>query len=249
MRFKLLSYNIHKGFDLLGRWTLEDMRQALRTTEVDALLLQEVVGENKKLLSKFKNSSANEKQFEFLADEVWPHFSYGRNAVFPSKHHGNAILSRFPIIGTENTDLTVNRLEFRGLLYAKIEYGSGKFLHLCTTHLNLFSSDRRLQILKICNWIQNNIPKTEPMILAGDFNDWNQELSAHLANNLGLAEAFQSKYSSYARSFPSISPWLCLDRVYYRNMRILDAAVLVGMPWLFLSDHLPLLVEVELPRQ
>ena len=97
MKLKILSYNIHKGFDVWGRFTLEKMKEALLTTGADILLLQEVVGENKDYLQHFK-STPHERQFEYLAGALWPHFAYGKNAVFPERHHGNAILSRFPIL-------------------------------------------------------------------------------------------------------------------------------------------------------
>ena len=39
------------------------------------------------------------------------------NATFKQKHHGNAILSRLPIITQNNLNITVNRLEKRGVLH------------------------------------------------------------------------------------------------------------------------------------
>jgi len=35
-------------------------------------------------------------QHEFLAHESWLHHAYGKNSVYDSGHHGNAILSRYP---------------------------------------------------------------------------------------------------------------------------------------------------------
>ncbi len=40
-----------------------------------------------------------DSQFAFLADEIWPHFAYGKNAIYSAGHHGNAILSKHPILG------------------------------------------------------------------------------------------------------------------------------------------------------
>ena len=60
-------------------------------------------------------------QHDYIAEEVWPHSVYGRNAVYEAGHHGNAILSRFPILQSFNTDVSAHRFESRGLLHCEIE--------------------------------------------------------------------------------------------------------------------------------
>lgn len=39
-------------------------------------------------------------------------------------------------------------------------------------------------------------------------------------------------------------PVLPLDRIYLRNLRVVQARVLSGLPWSLLSDHLPLLASI-----
>ena len=51
---------------------------------------------------------------------MWSDYAYGRNAVYPEGHHGNAVLSRFPIEHYENRDVSVGESEKRGLLYCRI---------------------------------------------------------------------------------------------------------------------------------
>lgn len=247
MNIRLLSYNIHKGFDLWGRFTLENIRATLRQTQADLILLQEVVGENAKLLRKFK-SGANEKQFEYLADSMWPHFSYGKNAIFPKRHHGNATLSKYPIRNYHNLNLTMQRYEMRGLLHTEIQIPGIKFpLHILNTHLDLFEINRFKQVDKISDWISTNLGNA-PFVLAGDFNDWTQKSSQRLIQNLGpdCKEAFFTLHGKFATSFPSYIPFLPLDRIHYRGLGIRSAQVLKDSHWTRLSDHLPLLVDIEL---
>jgi endonuclease/exonuclease/phosphatase family metal-dependent hydrolase len=59
-------------------------------------------------------------QHEFLAEGVWPHTAYGGNAIYDHGHHGNAILSRFPILASHNQDISEHRFERRGLLHTEI---------------------------------------------------------------------------------------------------------------------------------
>jgi len=49
------------------------------------------------------------------------------------------------------------------------------------------------------------------------------------------------------RTFPSAFPWLRLDRIYQRGFAVRSAKVLQGQPWRQLSDHAPILTELELP--
>ena len=53
-------------------------------------------------------------QHEFIADQVWREVAYGKNAVSQHGHHGNAVLSRFPIVAHENLDISAHAFESRG---------------------------------------------------------------------------------------------------------------------------------------
>lgn len=252
MKLRVLSYNIHKGFDLWGNWTLEDMRRALLDTGADVMMLQEVVGENKKHQKYYAAVNQalvrkTERQFEYLADTVWPHHSYGKNAVFPDSHHGNAILSKYPILSTHNLDISTNTYESRGVLHAKIDLiPAGRPLHLVTTHLNLLEGGRILQSRQLIDWLRKEVPDDEPVILAGDFNDWPESLTALFEEFLGLRECFKTKRGKHARTYPAIFPRLRLDRIYYRGLRLTAAETFSGPPWISLSDHLPLFAEFEI---
>lgn len=61
-------------------------------------------------------------QLEALADKQWPHFAYGRNAVYDNGHHGNAILSRYPIRETSNFDVSQHSTESRGVLSCTLHH-------------------------------------------------------------------------------------------------------------------------------
>lgn len=86
-----------------------------------------------------------------------------------------------------------------------------------------------------------------PWILVGDFNDWNKKISPRLEKSLGAMEVFKSLHGKYPPTFPSIYPVLSLDRVYVHRMIPISANALRDKHWKKLSDHLPLLVEVEIP--
>ena len=120
MKLRLATYNIHKGFSHFNRrMMVHELRHHLRLLDVDLVFLQEVQGEHEQHAERVPNWPA-EPQYEFLAHEVWQDYAYGRNAVYDHGHHGNAILSRFPIVSAENQDVSAHRFEHRGLLHCEV---------------------------------------------------------------------------------------------------------------------------------
>ena len=78
---------------------------------------------------------------------MWSDYAYGRNAVYPEGHHGNAVLSRFPIEYYENRDISVGNGEKRGLLYCRIvPPQSGITIHVICVHLGLRADQRQAQL-------------------------------------------------------------------------------------------------------
>lgn len=245
MKIKVMTYNIHKGFSTGGvKYILRTIKEALSTTAADIVLLQEVVGQHRKSEEK---DWPTESQFEYLADQLWSHYSYAKNAIFSQFHYGNAILSRFPIIQEKHTVMSTNRFEQRGLLHCEVEIPDLKQkIHLYNVHLDLLRRGRRIQYKKIVSQIHLDVKEQERFILAGDFNDWTGELNQMFIDELGMEEAHTKFHNRPARSFPSFFPMLTLDRMYSRNMDILNCKALIGKPWAKLSDHIPLLVEYAL---
>jgi endonuclease/exonuclease/phosphatase family metal-dependent hydrolase len=237
-QFRILSYNIHKGFSLDRRFVLAAIKKAIRTTKADLVFLQEVVGENRKHSEKHPEWPEN-PQLEFLADSLWTHFAYGKNAIYTEGHHGNAILSAHPIVKWENIDISNNRFERRGLLHATIEpwIKGMPEVHAVCVHLDLFERGRTLQLERIVERIHQQVPDDCPLIIAGDFNDWREKASPILQSELKVREVFLSLYGHHARSFPAWFPFLPLDRIYIRGFRAIEANCFTEEPWDSLSDH------------
>src|SRR5690606_4346344 len=94
---RVLTVNTHKGFTPLNRrFILPELRKAVRATGADVVFLQEVLGAHARHARRLLDWP-EVPHYEFLADEMWPEFAYGRNAVYPDGHHGNALLSKFRI--------------------------------------------------------------------------------------------------------------------------------------------------------
>lgn len=241
---RVLSYNIHKGFTPANlEFVLSEMKLSIEQSAADLVFLQEVVGEHAGHAEAIEGWPVA-SQFEFLADKLWPHFAYGKNAVYTEGHHGNAILSKYPIRFHENQNISTNDFERRGVLHAVLEGPSGP-LHALCTHLSLFASHRSKQLETLTLRVKRTIPEGEPLILAGDFNDWRESASPVLRNALGLDEVFLRAHKRHARTFPAWFPLLRLDRMYYRGLTCRSAELASGSVWRSLSDHLPILAEFQ----
>jgi endonuclease/exonuclease/phosphatase family metal-dependent hydrolase len=240
----ILTVNTHKGFSPLNRrFVLPELREAVRATSADVVFLQEVLGLHRRHGERYDNWS-DVPQYEFLADSIWPVFAYGRNAVYPDGEHGNALLSKFPILHHENHDVSVSGQEERGLLHSILAVPGHEQVHTICVHLGLREGQRQQQLKLLCQLL-DSLPADQPVIVAGDFNDWRQQADRVLAG-CGLHEAFAQAHGAPARSFPARFPLLRLDRIYLRNATAHAPLALSRKPWSHLSDHVPLAVEVRL---
>lgn len=241
------TYNIHKGMSPLNRHLrVEDMACALGEMAPDLLFLQEVQGHNLRRAARHTNWPES-AQHDYLASRLGCNAAYGLNAAYQHGHHGNALLSRHPIVATSNLDISVNRFESRGVLHCEIHPDGWPrpVVALCI-HLNLLAHDRRKQYAALARYLRNHVSEDAPLILAGDFNDWRGEATLSFMDHLGLSEVFRTLYGQHALSFPARMPVLPLDRIYTRGLMPVEARIHRGMPWASLSDHLPLSAQLML---
>lgn len=245
--FKVLTVNIHKGFTFFNRkFILSELRDAVRKVGADVVFLQEVTGNHVKHAQKFDNYTET-PHYEYLADSIWPQFAYGRNAVYTNGHHGNAMLSKFPIVRHENRDISINGPERRGMLHCELEVpGQPRNVHAICVHLGLVETHRTQQMKMVCDLVRKEIPARAPVVVAGDFNDWRRRAHTQMARGANLHEVFVQAHGQAARTFPARLPMLQLDRIYVRNAAGHSPIVLPSNPWSRLSDHAPLAAEIRL---
>ena len=240
--FNVLTLNIHKGFSMGQReFTLNRIRDCLRASESTIVFLQEVVGAHSILESKVADWPDG-NQLEYLADSVWSHHAYGKNAIYQHGHHGNAILSEIPFKFWHNLDVSLMNFSRRGMLHGV----TGGDVHLLCTHLGLFESERRRQIGRLIEYVRSSIPPDAPLILAGDFNDWRKTCHKLLCSELGLHEAYHTHHRQIANTFPALRPILPMDRIYLRGFRVNSCTIMNGRQWRSISDHCAVFADISL---
>lgn len=235
---RIATFNIHKGLTQFNaHFCLHEQRDLIRNMQCDIVFLQEVRDEHFMHNKRF-GPWPTKGQAEFLADSIWPDYAYGKNSVYPAGHHGNALLSKYPISKYANEDISAHTSEQRGMLHVEIDIpGWTEPLHCICVHLGLFAHWRRKQLMMVRDRIERAIPADAPLIIAGDFNDWSTKTGRKFAESLHLREAFEFSGGKPARSFPSWLPVLRLDRIYTRGFEVRHVEVHSGPRFVKLSDH------------
>jgi endonuclease/exonuclease/phosphatase family metal-dependent hydrolase len=251
-RVRVLTVNVHKGYTALRRrFMLRELREAVRVVGSDLVFLQEVAGPGAndptpRAWRRLDTHGVDGAHYEFLADQIWSSHAYGRNAVIDGLDHGNALLSRYPIIGFTNHDVSMPGDEARGLLHCvMLPDGGHQMLHGVCVHLGLRESHRKSQLERLLALLTREVPPNAPLIVAGDFNDWRGRADAVL-RSCGLVEVFRAAHGAHAKSFPARWPLLRLDRIYVRQVAEAHPLPLPRTPWATLSDHAPLAAEIQL---
>jgi endonuclease/exonuclease/phosphatase family metal-dependent hydrolase len=235
----LVTTRLH---DFNRKFILHELRDAVRKVGADVVFLQEVLGTHELQGKKKVIGWPDGPHYEFLADEIWPQYAYGRNMVYPKGHHGNAVMSKFPIVQYQNHDVSIAGPEKRGMLHCVLDVpGHGVQQPSVPTGQ---AHRQRLELL--CEIVHTEVPPDAPLIVAGDFNDWRRRAHDLLWRETGLKEVFVTAYGESARTFPARFPLLSLDRIYVRNASVHLPVVLPRRPWSHLSDHAPLAAEIHL---
>ncbi|GAB4212820.1 MAG: endonuclease/exonuclease/phosphatase family protein [Rhodoferax sp.] len=240
---RVVSYNIHKGVQGLGplrRLEIQNLAQAVRDLQADIVCLQEVRAFNRKEARWFAHWPVK-AQTPYLAPPGY-HWAYHTNAVTRHGEHGNALLSRWPVLRVAHEDMSDHRFEQRGLLHAVLD-APGQPLHVLVLHLGLIRGSRARQAQQVLRYVAREVPADAPLLVAGDFNDWG-------AATLRVLRQVQLKsWPQRVPTFPSRWPLAQLDHVLARGLHPVGLSAPRGAPWSTLSDHLPVVAEFAWPAR
>jgi endonuclease/exonuclease/phosphatase family metal-dependent hydrolase len=234
---RVATYNIHKGVQGLGpvrRLEIHNLTLAVEAFDADVVCLQEVRLHNHREAKHFALWPES-GQADFLAPQGYQAV-YRTNAITRHGEHGNALLSRWPVLSHQHEDMSDHRLEQRGLLHVTLEVHN-RVVHVLVVHLGLVKASRGRQVAQLKRFIQREIPPNAPVLLAGDFNDWGKSVK------LALFEADLHAWGVPQPTYPSRMPLAQLDYVFARGLKPVSLTVPRGRIWWRMSDHLPLIAE------
>ncbi|MEC9333606.1 MAG: endonuclease/exonuclease/phosphatase family protein, partial [Pseudomonadota bacterium] len=157
--------------------------------------------------------------------------------------YGNAILTRFDVLAHDTLDVSQNGRQPRNVQIVELKTEKTP-LTVVNTHKGLKKLERRSQFSLLHEHLSLKMKEKQiPLVLAGDFNEWQFFSKAFKALNDLL---LQQKVGA---TFPSHFPVFALDRVWVSDdIKVKACRKLKNAKTRILSDHLPVLVDIELPQ-
>ena len=230
---RVATYNIHGCVGLDRRRKPDRIAEVLTSLEADIIGLQEVEG---------RRSRSKIDQAQHLAAEVGVKLVEGPLLLEGNGGYGNALLTRYPVLGVERRVFQRPGSQTRGLIDARLEIPWLGALRVIVTHLEV--RDHRIrstQLREIKHLIDDGKPG--PTVLLGDLNEWwNRRLALR-----SLDRTLHFLHSP--ATFPARLPLLRLDRIAVRGLRSTDhdnrARRIENRLTRLASDHLPLVAELE----
>jgi endonuclease/exonuclease/phosphatase family metal-dependent hydrolase len=235
VRVRVLSYNIHHAEGVDKVLDLERIARVISAAQPDLVALQEV--DRRASRSKSVDQPAELGRLTGLTAV------FGPNIPLQGGDYGNAVLSRWPVVGSENHRLpNVDAGEQRGVLEVHVEApGTRTPLVLWATHLDHRPNDaeRRASAQAIEARIRQQ--PDAAALLVGDLNDVPASPTLKL-----LGTMWTRSNTDILPTIPVGKPARQIDYVLYRpasRWRVIDTQVLDEA---VASDHRPLLAVLEL---
>jgi len=237
-KFRIATYNIHKGRGLDGRTRVERIARVLDEVGADIVALQEVVSH--------EGRSIQDHQASYLADKLGYFHTIGETRKHRGGVYGNVTLSRWDFELVRQIDLSVAGREERGALRTDIRLG-GDVLHVFNVHLGTAFLERRKQAARLIHEdLLKAIDISGPRVVLGDFNEWTRGLVTKTLT----AEFHRTDLRAHlrrTRSYPTVLPVLHLDHIYFdHHLKVEKAEFHRSQLSMIASDHLPLVADLSI---
>jgi len=229
---RVMTYNIHMGFDMDGHLGLEAIAQEIEAEQPDIIGLQEISR------GWVVNGSVD--------NLVW----LSRRLDMPYIFHpvtdpsfGNAVLSRYPITDYEFIPLPPDDLPLvRGLIRAEIDVGMDEPLNFFVTHYHHREAESDIRVTQSEAAIAA-LPTDGMVVFMGDLNAKPGTPEMVLLEEFGLAEVIESAGITPGYTSSSIDPMQRIDYIWLSSdLQAKDVSITTEPA----SDHLGVAATVEI---
>ena len=225
---RVMTYNLHQGFAVDGRFSLEEIAAVIEESGADVVALQEV--------SRGWVTDGEVDMAAWLSRRLGMFFVAGPTA---DRQWGNAVLSRNPIVSFEVHPLPrPDQPLRRGYIDAMIELGDTD-LRVLVTHFDHVDGhdDVRAEEARALVAAWRESPRT---VVAGDLNSTPDDEAIQILRSSGLVDA---GVTGAMATSPADDPRRRIDYVWMSpDIRFED----VGVIETTVSDHLPVVVGIDL---
>lgn len=219
---RIMTWNVHGSFALNPKFDLPGVIALIQKWSPDIVALQEIDS---------RGSGVN--PFAVLEQALGGHSVGVKSIVTTDGDYGQMLISRWPWVAPpEIHDISFGEHEPRRAVVADVATKGG-VCRVIATHLGLSIGERRQQTRKLLTLAHE---PAHPSLIVGDFNDWFWVNSVRKS----LAATFPER--THHRTFPARWPLMRLDRIYGRNVRIIES--FTDPEARTISDHLPVIADV-----
>jgi endonuclease/exonuclease/phosphatase family metal-dependent hydrolase len=226
---RVLSYNLHNGFNARDRLDLEGLARQIEKSGADVVALQEV--------SRGWLVSGRADMLEWLSHRLGMSYYFGPTA---GPFWGNAVLSRYPIVAAASIKLPSEGLPIkRGFILALIEVG-GQNIRVIDVHLHHVEADSDIRVGQVAALI-DYYGFTGRTIIMGDFNAEPDSPEIVFMRGFGLKDVLSSIEPPPAYTYPSEDPYQRIDYIWVSpDLKYSDVSLLTGTA----SDHFGVMVTI-----
>jgi endonuclease/exonuclease/phosphatase family metal-dependent hydrolase len=226
---RVMTYNLHNGFNSFGYLGLEAIAQTIEAQRPDVMALQEVSR------GWVVNGSAD--MLTWLSRRLEMPYISGPTA---DPLLGNALLSRYPIGRYELHPLPTADLPYqRGFIFAEIIVGSNQTLNVIATHFHHLPDGgevRQRQALAIFDARQNQVQT----VIMGDLNATPDTPEIVLIHEAGFSDILAEVERN--STFPSLNPDRQLDYILLSSDLTADD---ITIAYSLASDHLAIAATIR----
>jgi len=160
----------------------------------------------------------------------------------PGHVYGNVVLTRLPVEGYENFDISTRRREPRACLRVDLGLPGNRVLHLFNTHFGTSHPERIEQSRRLLDsGILHASHPENPQVLVGDFNDWFAGEPSRV-----LGDRFHEATRRLSRTYPAVAPVMRLDRIYVNHhVRVRRVERHASRLARIASDHAPIVAVLD----
>lgn len=228
---RIMTYNLHNGFDTEGRLDMEALARVIEQEDPDIVALQEV--------SRGWVISGRLDMLTWLSQRLDLPYISGPTA---DPFWGNAILSRYPIVTYAQYDLPPRDLFIlRGFTAVLIDLGNGDQLQVVATHYHHLDEDTQVRQVQT-DAVLEFWGGSERTVFLGDLNAQSEDAEMAMLRDAGLVDAAAEVSASPPRTFPSYGPERRIDYIWVSaDLWVNDVTV----PQSTASDHLGVVAEID----
>ena len=230
VELRVLSYNIKHGHGMDGKVDLTRAAELIRAQNPDLVVLQEIDNGAKR--------SGGQDQMAALSELTGLNARFGAFMPYQGGHYGMGLLSRFPIIESNNHVLPEGA-EPRSSLDARVRLPDARELILTNVHFYRTQDERLAQARALID-VYDGVEV--PMIVGGDFN------SRPGSRVMKLMESHWKNTDKGEDRFTmsSTDPRSEIDFILYRPEGRFEVVSIDVLDEPLVSDHRPVLMVLRL---